>query len=450
MSALARYFVRNGYAVAGYDRTPSELTRELEQEGILITYSEQTAEIPAEYLTAEGTLVVRTPAVPAEHAQYVYFREHGYSILKRAEVLGMLTRSLKALCVSGTHGKTTTSTLLAHLLHESPIGVNAFLGGISRNYHTNLLTDAASPYVVVEADEYDRSFHHLSPHMAIITAADPDHLDIYGTAEAYRESFAHFTSLIQPGGVLLMKAGVPVVPRLAEGVRLYRYAAPGMNLAEADFYADNVEISHGQIYFDFHTPNSVIAHMQLGVPAWVNIENATAALAIAWLCGLGADTLAPALASFRGVERRFAIHYASQHLTYIDDYAHHPEELRATITSVRRLFPERRLVGIFQPHLFTRTRDFYKEFAEVLSLLDEVILMPIYPARELPIEGITSEIILERLTSPKKCISPKEELIATIDSTIRATEQDITLLTLGAGDIDRMVTPITELVSQAR
>lgn len=432
MSALARYFKHQGYPVAGYDRTPSDLTRELEKEEIIVTYTDDPAAISSSFLLHPShTLVVRTPAVPEESTIYTYMREHGFSILKRAEVLGMVTKQMKALCVAGTHGKTTTSTMLAHLLYQSEIGTNAFLGGISMNYGTNILLNKNSSYVVVEADEYDRSFHHLTPYMSVVTAVDADHLDIYGTPEAYRDAFAHYTSLIT--GSLVMKHGIALEPRLKKGVKCYTYSATD----HADFYADNINVKDGQIKFDFHTPDEIIADIRLGVPVWVNIENAVAAMAMAWLIGLSADELRLGVASFKGVWRRFNIHINTPQLAYIDDYAHHPQEIATAIDSVRKLYPERKLIGVFQPHLYTRTRDFAESFTRVLHTMDELILLPIYPAREEPIPGVTSDMLGGQVIEKKDLISVLKEKIAN-------NRQPVALLTVGAGDIDRLVPEITK------
>ncbi len=432
MSALARYFHHQGNRVSGYDRTPSPLTKELEQEGITISYQDTVESLNGLGLDRENTLAVRTPAVPDDSVIYTYLREQGFDIRKRAEVLGLVTRQLKALCVAGTHGKTTTSTMLAHLM--SP--VNAFLGGISMNYGTNLLLDKRSEYVVVEADEYDRSFHHLTPYMSVVTAVDADHLDIYGTPEAYREAFAHYTSLIS--GALVMKQGIELVPRLQPGVKCYTYNANAN--ANADFYADNIRIADGQICFDFHTPGETIADMLLGVPVWVNIENAVAAMSVAWLNGVKAEQLRERLASFKGVQRRFNIHVNTPKVAYIDDYAHHPEEMATAIDSIRKLFPERKLIGVFQPHLYTRTRDFAKDFTRVLATLDETILLPIYPARELPIPGVTSEMLGGRVVE-------KKDLIAELKKRIAESRQPVVVLTIGAGDIDRLVPQVAQALT---
>lgn len=436
MSALARFFRSKGYSVAGYDRAESPLTRALQTEGIGVVYQEEIDAIPEPYKDSIHTIVVRTPAVPEDQKQYVYFRENGFSIYKRAEILGYVTRQMRALCVAGTHGKTTTSTILAHLLYQSEINCNAFLGGISNNYGTNLLLSPESNNVVIEADEYDRSFHQLRPYMTIITAVDPDHLDVYGDADGFREGFEYYTSLIQRGGALIMKKGVNITPRLAEGVRWYSYAVG----EEADFYADNIQVKNGEIHFDFHTPNEIIANLRLGVPAYINIENSVAALSVAWLNGVTANELRLGLASYSGVYRRFDVHVNTPDTVYIDDYAHHPTEIRASINSVRKLYPDRPLVGIFQPHLYTRTRDFADAFAEVLSTLDEVILLPIYPAREEPIAGVDSGMLLDKIHCEKKSLVEKDQLA----DALRGRHNEV-IMTIGAGDIDRLVPEITKL-----
>jgi len=431
MSALARYFHSRGYAVCGYDRTPSALTKELEDEGMTVVYGDDHLRIEdCRFenfdLSPQHTLVVRTPAVPEENAIFTAFREQGYEILKRAEVLGLVTRQMKALCVAGTHGKTTTSTMIAHLLQP----VNAFLGGISMNYHTNLLLDKESEYVVVEADEYDRSFHHLTPYISVVTAVDADHLDIYGTPEAYREAFAHYTSLIS--GALVMKHGIPLEPRLQAGVKCYTYG-----VEEGDFHAANIRIADGQIRFDLVTPTGIVKDLVLGVPVWVNIENAVAAMTVALTIGTQVEQVRERLASFKGVWRRFNIHVNTPNVVYIDDYAHHPQEIATAIDSIRKLYPERRLIGVFQPHLYTRTRDFAEGFRQVLSTLDECILLPIYPARELPIPGVTSEILGGQVVQ-------KADLIAELKKRVTASKEPVVLLTVGAGDIDRLVPEVAQ------
>ena len=434
MSALARYYKHEGYTVAGYDRTPSDLTRALENEGIEIVYGDDQLEIGdwRLKLSTEDTLVVRTPAVPENNSIYTYMREQGFTILKRAEALGKITATKKALCVAGTHGKTTTSTILAHLLKQSHIGTNAFLGGISENYKTNLLLDKESEFVVVEADEFDRSFHHLRPYMTVVTSVDPDHLDIYGTPEAYRESFEHYCSLVS--NTILLKYGLQDKLHIQSQARVLTYSAED---TRADFYAANIVTKDGAIIFDLHYPDGVIGKIQLGVPVWVNIENSVAAAAVALLNGVTEDEVRRGLATFKGVHRRFNIHVQTPQIAYIDDYAHHPQEIAASIASVRKLYPERHLLGIFQPHLYTRTRDFADEFAKVLSTLDEVILLPIYPARELPIEGVNSEMLLSKITLRDKHLLSKEALLAEIGERARKMAP-VAVLTIGAGNIKEL------------
>ncbi len=437
MSAIARYFMAKGFGVAGYDRTRSRLCEELEAEGIAIHYTDDVAQIAPEFLQKESTLVVYTPAIPAEHTEFCYFKEQGFKIQKRAQVLGEIMRVERGLCVAGTHGKTTTSTMLAHLLKQSHVDCNAFLGGISKNYTNNLLLSDKSDFVVIEADEFDRSFHHLTPYMAVVTAVDADHLDIYGTYEAYLESFAHFTSLIAEGGCLIMKKGIALQPRLGKNVKLYTYSSTD----EADFYAKNIRIGNGTIVFDFVTPTETIADVELGVPVLVNVENSVAAMAIAWLNGVTADELRSAMASFAGIRRRFETWLKTDSLTIIDDYAHHPAELEASIKSVKALYADKKVLGVFQPHLYSRTRDFYKEFAAALSYLDEVVLLDIYPARELPIEGVTSQIIFDEIANENKTLITKKELL----DCLKSKRFDV-LLTVGAGDIDTYLPQIVEML----
>lgn len=437
MSALVRYFLAKGYRVAGYDRTSSPLTEALQSEGLEIVYDESVDLIPDYCRDPKTTLVVYTPAIPATHAGLVYFREHGFKVVKRAELLGLITQSSKGLCFSGTHGKTTTSSMAAHIFHESPIGCNAFLGGILRNYNSNLILSDHSPYTVIEADEYDRSFHWLHPYMAVVTATDPDHLDIYGTEEAYLESFAHFTSLIQPGGCLVIKKGIKLVPRVQEGVKVYTYSARD----GGDFHADNIRVGNGTILFDFVAPDGVVTDVELGVPVDINIENAVAAMAIARLNGVADDDMRRAMASFKGAKRRFEFWVKRDDRVMIDDYAHHPDELKASIRSVRALYPGRKLTVIFQPHLYSRTRDFAPQFAEALSMADQVILLDIYPARELPIPGVTSQLIFDRITCRDKELCLREKLL----ERIKECNFDI-LLTMGAGDIDRLLPEIASIV----
>ena len=436
MSALARYFHRQGYVVSGYDRTPSALTKELEEEGIRITYIDAANQLESLGLSAENTLVVRTPAVPDDSMIYTFLREQGYYIRKRSEVLGMVTKEKKALCVAGTHGKTTTSTMLAHLMKG-----NAFLGGISMNYGTNVLVDKNSEFVVVEADEYDRSFHHLRPYMSVVTAVDADHLDIYGTAEAYREAFAYYTGLIT--GALIMKHGIALQPRLQPGVKCYTYGVlPDTRMEnKPDFYADAIRIGEGKIVFDFHTPEGVITDIELGVPVWVNIENATAAMAVAWLNGITPEALRSGMKSYKGVLRRFNIHVNTPRVAYIDDYAHHPEEIATAIDSIRKLYPDRKLIGVFQPHLYTRTRDFAADFRRVLATMDECVLLPVYPAREEPIPGVNSEILGGKVVQ-------KAELTEELKRRVAESKEPVVVLTVGAGDIDRLVPEIAKALNE--
>ena len=437
MSALARYFNAQGFRVAGYDRAESLVTDGLEAEGIQVVTDERVAALPAAFIDPKATLVVYTPAIPADHPQLLFFRQRGFAVRKRAEVLGDITRRLKALCVAGTHGKTTTSTIAAHLLHQSQVGCNAFLGGISANYHTNLLLSRDSSLVVVEADEYDRSFHQLSPFMAVITAVDADHLDIYETPAAYRESFTQFASLIAPGGSLIVHTGIDLDWKLAKGVRLYTYSLHD----GGDFHAENVRQAEGRIYFDFVAPTERVNDLYLAVPLMINVENSVAALALAWLNGVTKEELRTGISSFAGIYRRFNTVYRSDRVVYMDDYAHHPAELAASIRSIRELYPGRRLTGVFQPHLYSRTRDFAPQFAEALSALDELILLPIYPARERPIPGVTSELILNEVKLPDKTLCSKENLLPLLSQ----KPLDV-LVTFGAGDIDRLVPQIGEML----
>lgn len=437
MSALVRYFLSKGKKVGGYDRTPSELTEKLIEEGAQIHYEENVALIPEEFLHPETTLVVFTPAIPATHKELVYFQEHHFEIHKRAQVLGMLTQTEKGLCVAGTHGKTTTSTMAAFLLDHSHVGCNAFLGGISKNYQTNLLLSDKSEYVVIEADEFDRSFHWLTPYATVITATDSDHLDIYGTHEAYLESFRKYTSLIRPDGYLIMKEGLELKPDVKPGVTVYTYSAD-----KGDFHAENIRIQDGEIYFDYISPLGNIADIQLGVPVYVNIENGIAAMALAQIGGSTPEEIKAAMPQFRGVDRRFDFKIKNSNIVFLSDYAHHPEEIRQSVTSIRRLYPDRKITAVFQPHLYTRTRDFYQDFARSLSLLDEVILLDIYPAREAPIPGVTSQLIYDNLRPGiEKSMCTKEELL----DVLKHKKLDV-LITLGAGDIDNFVPQIYELL----
>ncbi|MDD6901175.1 MAG: cyanophycin synthetase [bacterium] len=438
MAALERYFLSKGKKVAAYDRTPGELTAALEAEGVDFAYDENPALIPDYCRDANTTLVVYTPAVPDSHAGLQWFRSHGFEVVKRAKVLGVVTEHSQALCFAGTHGKTTTSSMAAHILEVSGIGSNAFLGGVLRNYGSNFLLSDSSPYSVIEADEFDRSFHHLKPYIAVITSTDADHLDIYGTYENYLESFAHFTELIRPGGALIVHTGLDLKPRIGDEVRCYTYS-----LSEGDFHAANVRKGNGSIVFDFVTPDGVIADVNLGVPVDINIENAVAAMAACHLANVPAEAMKEAIGSFMGPKRRFEFWLKTPNKVVIDDYAHHPDELRASIRSVKSLYPNRRLTVIFQPHLYSRTRDFAPEFAAALSEADELILLPIYPARELPIEGVNSELILKDVKCPNKKIYSKENLLKSIQNLNFEV-----LLTVGAGDIVNLLPEICEEVKK--
>lgn len=435
MSALVRYFLSKGKFVAGYDRTPSELTECLISEGAQIHYQEDVNLIPEACKDKAGTLVILTPAVPQEHAELMYFRTQGFEIQKRAQVLGTITHSGKGLCVAGTHGKTTTSTMAAHLLYQSSIGCTAFLGGISKNYGTNLLLSQTSPFIVIEADEFDRSFHWLSPYMSVITSTDPDHLDIYGTAEAYLESFEHYTELIQPGGALIIRKGVTLYPKVQPGVAVYTYSRD-----EGDFHAENIRIGNGEIFIDFVGPDIRINDIQLGVPVSINIENGVAAMALAHLNGVTAEEIRQGMSSFHGVDRRFDFKIKNEQVVFLSDYAHHPAEIKQSVLSIRDLYRDKKITAIFQPHLYTRTRDFYKDFAESLSFLDEVILVDIYPAREQPIPGVTSQLIYNNLRPGiEKSMCKKEDIL----NMLKGKDIEV-LITLGAGDIDNYVPAIVK------
>lgn len=441
MSALARYFRAKGKQVAGYDKTPSDLTTALIDEGIRIHYTDDITLIPEDCKQIDSTLVIYTPAIPETHTELNYFKTNGFTLMKRARVLGEITRTERGLCVAGTHGKTTTSSMLAHLLKQSHVDCNAFLGGILKNYNSNLMLSDKSDLAVIEADEFDRSFHWLNPYMAVITAVDPDHLDIYGTPAAYRESFEHFTSLVRPDGCLVMKKGLQLQPRLPEGTKLYTYSAT----EEAGFFARNIRIGNGDIVFDFVTPDGCIPDVKLGVPVKVNIENGVAAMALAWLNGVTPEEIRRGMESFAGPVRRFDFHLKKDDIVLLDDYAHHPAELKASIQSVKELYPDKKVTGIFQPHLYTRTRDFAADFAASLSLLDELILLDIYPAREEPIPGVTSQIIFDQVTIPNKRMIRKEELLDLVQKEAASFE---VVLMLGAGNIDRLVEPVKQILEK--
>lgn len=449
MSALARFFKRRGDMVSGYDRTPSPLTEELEHEGIAVHYDDNPSLIPAEI-----DMVVYTPAIPQDLQEFVTLRERGVKMEKRSQVLGELTRGKKCIAVAGSHGKTTTTTLIAHLLHNADCGCSAFLGGVSKNFGSNLLVNNKSEYVVVEADEYDRSFLQLHPHMAVITATDPDHLDIYGTHEAMMEAYLQFANQTDPDGRLFLKEGIFHTADGKEFVEfghehhhdhdghsahsahlnhsnISTYTARGI---DADYYAINVRTYNGNLFFDMRTPDGVLYDLELDGTALFNIENAVAASAVALACGLSQYQLRNGLKTFAGVRRRFDYHIREKELVYIDDYAHHPQEIASTIESVRYLYPNKRVVGIFQPHLYSRTRDFADEFAKVLQELDEIIMMPIYPAREKPILGVTSTMVLRKIPSMSKYLCTADQVLELVPALCPEV-----VLTLGAGDIDRLV-----------
>lgn len=439
MSAIARYFLNQGITVGGYDRTPSSLTRALEAEGAQIHYTDDISLIPTLCRDKAETLVIYTPAIPTDHSELQYFRSNGYDLQKRAQVLGTLTRTLKGLCVAGTHGKTTTSSMAAHILHQSHIDCNAFLGGITKNYGTNYILSKDSPYVVIEADEFDRSFHWLTPWASVITSTDADHLDIYGTEQAYLESFSKYSSLIQPQGFLVMHTGLKMRPDTQPGVTTYTYSRN-----EGQFHADNIKIGDGRITFDLISPLGDIPHIELGVPVAINIENGIAAMALAQIAGATPDEIRQGMLTFSGVDRRFDFHIRRSDMVYLSDYAHHPAEIRQSILSIKQLYQGRRIRAIFQPHLYTRTRDFYSQFADALSLLDDVVIMDIYPAREQPIPGVSSDLIYDNLRPgirKQKC--NKEQLL----DIVRQKDYDV-LVTLGAGDIEDYATQITDILNR--
>lgn len=439
MSALVRYFLSENKFVAGYDRTPSELTERLIAEGAHLHFEEEPQSIPDECRDKDNTLVIYTPAIPQGHKEWEYFKANGFVIKKRAEVLGIITRHKKGLCIAGTHGKTTTSTMTAHLLHQSHVDCAAFLGGISKNYKSNLILSDKSDLVVIEADEYDRSFLHLSPQIAVITSADPDHLDIYSNRENYLEAFAQFTENIREGGTLIIHEGLDVVPRLQPGVNSYTYGRD-----KGDFHAQNIRIGNGRIIIDYVSPWQKIDDIELGVPVSINIENGIAAMAVAEMCGATAKEIADGMKSFAGADRRFDFHIKEESITLLSDYAHHPDEIKACARSMKELYRDRKISVIFQPHLYSRTNDFYKEFAASLSLFDEVILLDIYPAREQPIEGVTSKLIYDLIESNvKKSMCSRAQIIQEVEK--RKNDFEV-LVTLGAGDLDNDVPAIAEIL----
>lgn len=437
MSAIARYFRQKGLVVGGYDKTPSDLTRRLEEEGIRLHYEEDVNQIPEECKLKESTLVIYTPAIPATHKELAFFRENGFEIEKRAQVLGRLTQTHKGLCFAGTHGKTTTSTMCAHIMHQSHLDCNAFLGGISKNYGTNYILSDKSDYVVIEADEFDRSFHWLRPWMSVITSTDPDHLDIYGTKEAYLESFRHYTELIQPGGALVIHKDLEMRENVQQGVTVYEYSRH-----EGDFHADNVRIENGTIHFDFVSPVENIADIELGQPVPINIENSVAAMALAQLNGCSADELRNGMRTYAGVDRRFDFKIKNDRHVFLSDYAHHPKEILQSAKSLKEIYPNRKVTVIFQPHLYTRTRDFYQEFADALSHFDEVVLTEIYPAREEPIPGVSSALIFENL---KEGVERRMILKDEVIDFVKEHDFDV-LVVLGAGNLDNYVPEIAEIL----
>ena len=439
MSAIARYFMSKGLVVAGYDKTPSALTHQMEKEGMLIHYDENVDEIPHACRDKASCLIIYTPAIPATHKELCYFRENGFEIQKRAQVLGTLTRTHKGLCVAGTHAKTTTSTMCAHIMHQSHVDCNAFLGGISKNYGTNYILSDSSDYVVIEADEFDRSFHWLRPWMSVITSTDPDHLDIYGTKEAYLESFRHYTELIQSGGALIIHTNLEMEANVQEGVKTYTYSRDA-----GDFHAENIIIENGEITFDFISPVECIKGVQLGQPVPINIENGVAAMAMAQLNGCTANELKFGMKTYHGVDRRFDFKIRNNRHVYLSDYAHHPQEILQSAKSLKELYANRKITAIFQPHLYSRTHDFYKEFAEALSHFDEVILTEIYPARELPMEGVTSQLIFDNLKAGvEKSMIQKDDVL----ELVKNRDFDV-LITLGAGDLDNYAPQITRIIKE--
>lgn len=437
MSAIARYFIRKGLVVAGYDKTPSDLTHQLEKEGMLIHYEENVDEIPHACRDPKSCLVIYTPAIPKEHKELVFFNEGGFTVEKRAQVLGTLTRTHKGLCVAGTHGKTSTSTMCAHIMHQSHIDCNAFLGGISKNYGTNYILSDHSDYVVIEADEFDRSFHWLRPWMTVITSTDPDHLDIYGTKEAYLESFRHYTTLIQPGGALIIHKDLEMKADVQPGVKVYEYSRD-----EGDFHAENIVIDNGEITFDFVSPIETVKGIELGQPVPINIDNSIAAMAMAQLNGCTAEELRYGMKTYHGVVRRFDFKIKNNKHVFLSDYAHHPKEIYQSAKSLRELYKDRKITAIFQPHLYTRTRDFYHDFADALSQLDEVILCDIYPAREQPIPGVTSKLIYDNLKpGVEKSLISKDDVL----DLVKKRDFDV-LVVLGAGDLDNLCPQITKII----
>ncbi|MBN1987070.1 MAG: UDP-N-acetylmuramate--L-alanine ligase [Prolixibacteraceae bacterium] len=442
MSALARYFKFTGRNVAGYDRTPTALTEAMQKEGIDVHFEDDIRNIPKNWNPAE-TLAVFTPALPDDHSELSWFREKPIGLLKRAKVLGLISNEKSGIAVAGTHGKTTVSTMTATILNETAVGCGAFLGGVSKNFGSNLLLPKDdSPWIVAEADEFDRSFLHLQPQLALITSIDADHLDIYGDRDKIVDAFEKFISQIKPGGKLVIKKGVELNKEKTKA-EIFTYALK----EEADFSTVNLQLdtSVGCYRFDLKTPDGIIANCKMNYPGLVNVENAVGAAALAFLAGVSANTIKAGIEKYAGVQRRFDVRFRSENLIFIDDYAHHPKELEAVISSVQALYPNRKVTGIFQPHLFTRTRDFAAEFAASLDLLDEAVLLPIYPAREEPIKGITSETIFEKMKLQNKHLLSGEETL----ELLKNTETEV-ILTMGAGDIDRMAERIIEVLKSKK
>lgn len=439
MSSLARYFHQYGVNVSGYDKTPTKLTGQLIEEGIPVHFDEDTSQIPG-----YPDLVIYTPALPKDSKELQFVIEKGYPLKKRSEVLGMITRGSKTIAVAGTHGKTTITTMVAHLLKTAEINSIAFLGGISKNYHSNLVISRPNsrkasgdePYYIAEADEFDRSFLRLYPEIAVITSADADHLDIYGSLDELRLSFSEFTSHIQNKGTLILKKGVDIVPEKAGNYNILTYSLNG----GVDFFPENIRMQNSRFLFDLVTPVRTVRNINPGLPGKFNLENALASAAVAYTLGIPDDVMAASLSTFEGVERRFDFQVNTDDFVYIDDYAHHPEELKACISAVREIYPGRKITGVFQPHLYTRTRDFADAFARSLELLDALILLEIYPARELPIPGVDSAMLLDKIQLKNKMICSKGDLLERLKS-----EKPEVLLTLGAGDIDQLVKPIRDL-----
>jgi UDP-N-acetylmuramate--alanine ligase len=434
MSALARYFKLKGNTIYGYDKTPTSLTRQLEEEGIIIHYEEDIRFIPP-YVD----FVVYTPAIPKTHKEFVFFVQNNFEIYKRSEVLGMITKGTKSISVAGTHGKTTISTLISHIFKHSKYDCNAFLGGISKNYHSNLLLSEKSNFVIVEADEFDRSFLNLYPFIGIVSAIDADHLDIYGNIDELKKSFELFIDQIDKEGCLILKKGIEV--NTPDNLLTLTYA---LN-EKADFYASNIRNENGSYKFDLIYPEGIIEGLVMNYPGLHNLENAIAAVSVAVIAGISEAEIKTALSTFEGVYRRFDFRIKDNDLVYIDDYAHHPQEIRVCLESVKKLYPNKKLTAIFQPHLYSRTRDFLEEFAQSLSIPDEIILLDIYPARELPIEGVNSEILLRKICNPNKHLLSKSQLL----NFIKISHIEV-LVTIGAGDIDQMVEPIENLLIQKK